>query len=992
MKLLLIIGYLVLFTLIQGGLSNLQSQTKWNKYPGNPVFEPGAPEEWDNWLGNASILFDQNQYKMWYTAWDPTFDWGKIGYATSVDGINWTKYYDNPLKFSCGGVPCEIIFIDLEVLKLDSLYYMWFSANQKDEFSVHLGFAKSVDGLYWIVHPESVLEPGQKDKWDGDAVLSPGVYYDGKRFQMWYVGADFRVPSMLRIGYATSKDGINWKKYTSNPVVDIGDISTWDYGRLEIGDVLYNGSFYEMWYVGFNFIRMESGYARSPDGIHWTKHPYNPILQAGELGTWDTWGCAVTDVIRLDSTYRMWYIGYDGEIYNQFGYATTSEEEAMCWDNTKINRTQKRVKIRALNRAEYINPDSLISVLPQLKGISLIDTYNKLALAYSLNNTVKSLEFAKKALEISQKVNYPKGTAQARYSIGISHYVLDDYTNALANQLIALHLFDSLGMHFDYADLLCQIADIHQFTGAHEEAVLYYQKALGVFEQLQDTTSLLTTLFYPGNALLEGGDTASALQLFQKRLSLAKEAVNIQMVINSYHGLGRCYFSIRPDSSLYYYMEAKKILDTLPTYYWKKGQNQFLMGEVFLSLGNEYYPNAEQCFDSSFYYLKSVAGRYYRIRLLYDIAELKFLKGNFYKAEELLRAAEELCRHYYTKDDYRMYTSLGGKLESKVFLKKYMERIYRLRFRLDTTQYNANQGVKHLLLANQWKDSIYDEQNRKQVAMLQGRYENEKIQDQIAVLENENELKDLRIQQSRIFLFGMGGFVIVIVLVAFLFIRQNNIRAEYKSVMLEQKLLRLQMNPHFIFNALSNILNLIQKKRNEVAAIYLTKFSKLLRNILEGSRKELITLDMEITGMENYLELQKLRFGEKFDFEIIVDDDIDTEDTFIPPLLVQPFIENAIEHGIMHKKTKGHVSLKFKAVENQVVCHIEDDGVGRENAWKIEYSKRKDHKSLATTITRERIQTLNKTLKKKIKLIIEDLKNNIDEPAGTKVTLIIPQK
>jgi sensor histidine kinase YesM len=122
-----------------------------------------------------------------------------------------------------------------------------------------------------------------------------------------------------------------------------------------------------------------------------------------------------------------------------------------------------------------------------------------------------------------------------------------------------------------------------------------------------------------------------------------------------------------------------------------------------------------------------------------------------------------------------------------------------------------------------------------------------------------------------------------------------------------------------------------------------------------------------------------------------VDETIDTESTTIPPLPVQPFIENAIEHGIKHKKTKGHVYLRFLAQENQVVFEVEDDGVGREKAWELDYAKHKDHQSLATTIIKERIQNLNKHMKNKIRFKIIDLKSEDNIAIGTKVIIAPPR-
>ena len=134
--------------------------------------------------------------------------------------------------------------------------------------------------------------------------------------------------------------------------------------------------------------------------------------------------------------------------------------------------------------------------------------------------------------------------------------------------------------------------------------------------------------------------------------------------------------------------------------------------------------------------------------------------------------------------------------------------------------------------------------------MLQGQYETESAQRHIDVLEKENEVKDLRIQQSRIYLLALGGFVVIIILMALLFVRQNKIRAEHHTIILEQKLLRLQMNPHFIFNALSNILNFVNKKDTTNASNYLTSFSRLLRSTLESSREDYIVLEEEISSIK----------------------------------------------------------------------------------------------------------------------------------------------
>jgi sensor histidine kinase YesM len=229
--------------------------------------------------------------------------------------------------------------------------------------------------------------------------------------------------------------------------------------------------------------------------------------------------------------------------------------------------------------------------------------------------------------------------------------------------------------------------------------------------------------------------------------------------------------------------------------------------------------------------------------------------------------------------------------------------------------------------------------------------------------------------------------VVLIGILATLFIRQNRLRTEQKTVALEQKLLRSQMNPHFIFNAISNISNLIDKNDNARASGYLTRFSRLVRHILESTRSDHILLEEEIQNLENYLSLQKLRFENKFDYKIIVEEEIDPEEFSIPPMLIQPFVENAIEHGIKPKQEKGFIEVRLSRDHGILICEVEDNGIGREKALEI---RQHMHKSMATSITRERLAALNRKLRTKVSLKIIDLKSDVGKALGTLVRIGIP--
>jgi len=975
------LGFTILFVLLS---TSIAAQTEWYKYPGNPVFEYGKSGEWDQAKIAHVVLFEDDQYHMWYEGWSSELGQTGIGYASSRDGINWIKHEANPVDFSFESEDWAYRYQSFDIIKKDSMYLMWFIGLDRIDTTGYVGYAWSNDGFSWTIHPEPVLKSGKEDEWDAKSIHeSVKVLFDGKRYHMWYNAFGIIYPSPLRIGYATSDDGILWEKYPANPVLEVGEPGTWDDNAVDVHSVNFNGSYWEMWYDGFNLINTEVGYATSDDGFNWIKSPENPVLKIGELGSWDTWIARIPIVVSFDSIYRMWYFGHNNA-RGSIGYATTSVKEAMAWDTATINKPQRIIKVQVFNREEYIKVDSLAGILPELSGIELIDALNKLALAYSLNDSKKSFGFAEEAMSLAEKANYHEGKAMALYSIGNCQYVMDNYSDALFNQLSALRLFDSLDMQLELANLLSQIAGIHSYAGSHDLACRYHKQALDVFEGQHDTGHIMHSLVYLGYTNLWYGDTASAISAFQRRLSLAKAINDKWRQVDSYEALGLCYSGRILDSALYYFNEANKIWYGMDT---RDNEYTFLISaEACFAAGPQHYDEAEKLF------LKTLAGttRQNRVRTFYGMAELYFNTGRYDKTKGFLDISLHECKTFLYRQNHQMFTHLNQKLDSEMTLKPYMEKIYWLYYRLDTALQEKDLAFAHYKLATQWKDSLQNEQNRRQWAMMQGQYETETASNRIGILEKENEVQNLTIKQSRIYLFTMGGFVLIIVFMALLFIRQNKIRAEHKTVLLEQKMLRLQMNPHFIFNALSNIMNFIESKNTDKATRYLANFSSLLRSTLETTRKDNILLEEEVKGLTNYLELQKLRYGDKFEYAVDVDDMLDPEDVTIPPMLIQPFIENAIEHGIQHKESIGHINVRFILKGNQVICEVEDDGVGREKAWEVEYKTRRDHKSLATAIINDRIQAINKKMKQKIRLEIIDLKSEDNEPLGTKVVLGVP--
>jgi ligand-binding sensor domain-containing protein len=210
---------------------------------------------------------------------------------------------------------------------------------------------------------------------------------------------------------------------------------------------------------------------------------------------------------------------------------------------------------------------------------------------------------------------------------------------------------------------------------------------------------------------------------------------------------------------------------------------------------------------------------------------------------------------------------------------------------------------------------------------------------------------------------------------------------------LEQKALRLQMNPHFIFNSLNAIQNFVLSNDTDKAVNYLAKFSHLMRMILANSTAALITLKDELKALTHYMDLEKLRFDDKFDYQIIRDPSVDEEFVEIPPMLFQPFVENAIIHGLVNSPKRGILEISMQRVSPGILrCTIKDNGIGREKAIEIRNRSGIKRQPKGMIITQERIEIFNKQNRKNFAVKVTDLKDGQGEPAGTMVEFTIQYK
>lgn len=324
----------------------------------------------------------------------------------------------------------------------------------------------------------------------------------------------------------------------------------------------------------------------------------------------------------------------------------------------------------------------------------------------------------------------------------------------------------------------------------------------------------------------------------------------------------------------------------------------------------------------------------------------------------------------------------GKELADKTQVLEHQTKIEKLLSELYELKNDIALALSHSKKYQTLKDSLVNQENIRKMteASMNFAFEKEKIQHQEALQQANNKQ----------WFWALG--ILILVLLFGLFYLQNKKEQQKQQLLLEnqlldykQKALHLQMNPHFLFNCLAAISSYIMQNEKEAAAKYLAMFSKLMRFTLESSKENWITLDKEIASLNQYLSLEQLRLKHIFDFTIdktaAVEDDL-----LVPPMLIQPLVENAIIHGILPKQSHGKIALHLDVIENLLHVTVSDDGISIEKSLKEKVNQVELHKSLALSIIKERLEMLQKNSPQKARLEYQPTS------IGTKVLLVIPIK
>ena len=545
--------------------------------------------------------------------------------------------------------------------------------------------------------------------------------------------------------------------------------------------------------------------------------------------------------------------------------------------------------------------------------------------------------YADSAYYLSGKTNKIRPKAYAFLAMGTLKSYIDEKQQAIQYLLASYKLFEKATAHDHCAKIASDIS--YLFSPASPTKVeKYAREALKHASKAGDNESILHARLAFGSHLTDDLETENTAK-WQKALAFFNATV----------------------------IFAEKNASTIVS--------KSNIGIAYINLADLYSKGPKPIDEKSF--LKNlekatVIAKQYNIRIIYRSAiGLQGFhyteKGDYAKAELLFREGIKYQQCLPYTDNYLLATFYDC-LKDVAAKRKDFEAYYS--YDIEYAKYNQLK---------------YDESTQKILQNADVRYESSKKIERIKQLELENEL----VQKNKLLGYGIAGVLLIGLVFMFRsyyyrqryyqnredFMKQEQANSELKvqlmeketienlaaTLSLERRLLRSQMDPHFIFNALGNIQSMILQKDTLPAVSYLNKFAKLTRQVLEQSRKETISLDEEISTLKNYIELQQLRLNNGFEYRIECDDTVE-KDTLIPPLLIQPFIENAVEHGLkpQAKEIKGLITIHFAQHNNEkkLVCTIKDNGIGLAASRKL---KLKDnHESLSTKITDERLSKMQK--------------------------------
>src|SRR5436190_3894259 len=602
-----------------------------------------------------------------------------------------------------------------------------------------------------------------------------------------------------------------------------------------------------------------------------------------------------------------------------------------------------------------------------------------------LSNNFPQLEkICHEAIEWYRDAPNKKRLAETYYNLGFALYAQSMFTEAIKNLDTSYQLYEKNNNTREMCKVNTTAAVVYEESGNYEKAFELARKGLKLATENNDDWLRRTLLSIIGSLFEDIQDYPTGLAYcFQATQNLKPNEYNnfnprLLRVIAELYSQQKQF-----DSAKYYY----SFFDTTN----ERGLRFYLVsfGECYL-LQKEYkeaLPNFIRGLD----YHKRLNDRNWVMRTLLDIAKTYLaLRNNdsaFKYANESLNIAMQSGAKQVIRDASEILSSIYDHW-------RHSDSAY-FYYRQFTTM----------------KDSVLNN-------VIKGRLAAYTFEQKMELLNKEKRIQQAQLQKESLWRKFLVIGIIVLMFLAIIIVRiimlkrknETNKRAlaenelqlqelesertkaefQHQTTELEMQALRAQMNPHFIFNSLNSINRFILQNNRSQASEYLTKFSRLVRLILQNSQATVITLQSELESLALYLEMEALRFDYHFAYKIAVPGDLDVEVLKVPSLIIQPYVENAIWHGLMHKEEKGQLDIKVSEVSNHLFFKIRDDGIGRKQATALASKSTTRHKSMGLRITADRIAMMQRSNGTESPVTINDLVNADSSAAGTEVIIKIP--
>jgi tetratricopeptide (TPR) repeat protein len=548
-------------------------------------------------------------------------------------------------------------------------------------------------------------------------------------------------------------------------------------------------------------------------------------------------------------------------------------------------------------------------------------------------------------------------------------YLLGNLVEALDYGFLALERCKELPLNsqLHFSAIYNNMASIYLEIGDQTEALKYYLMALEWFHNNPDARNEGVLLGNIGNLYLNIGQNSKAIEYFEKALFLFEPlAYTKGMAINN-NNLGEVYFTLKDfDNALTRYEKAFELYQSLND---KRG-----IALVLNNIGNLYQNQGKA--NKALPYLKKSLAQQKQLGLAIGMAETMSNLGALY-----ILLGDTDSSAYYLKKSQEIAKSRGSVSLLQLNAKN-MSNLFAAKNKM-------SKALDWYKLYKQYSDSTILANRDYLLAEMQTKYETKQKEKEINLLKQEKEIRSLEQEKSKqLRNFVIFSLLLIIIIIYTVFLIRNS-RIAKKMGELERIALRAQMKPHFIFNALSSIQTFILENDLRNADRYLSKFARLIRIILESSKMPLVLLESELDMLKLYIEIEKMRLDNKFESKIKIDPEINPRQIKIASMLMQPFVENAIWHGLSPKEGSGILKIDIRTSGSNLLCTITDDGVGRQRANE-ERNKLPGHKSMGLKITENRLDLIHrKMFTKKQYFKIDDLFEN-GNAVGTKVVIKIP--